>query len=81
MLQFLHPPRFIATIQEIFPPFCLFASFVLTSITGKSCPNASNRGSNANLIKPICDDDLVTCSLSINGATGKPSSFSMSLYN
>lgn len=50
-----------------------------TSITGKSSLKASNKGSRANLINPIWEEDLVTLSLSMNGATGKPSSFSMSL--
>ena len=51
----------------------------LTSITGSSWPRASNSGRRTYLMKPTWEDDLVTFSRSINGATGRPSSFSISL--
>ena len=41
----------------------------------------SNMGSRTNLMKPICAVGLVTFSRSMNGATGKPSSFSRSDYD
>lgn len=53
----------------------------ITSITGSKDPRASKRGSSTYLMKPIWDDDLVTFSRSMKGATGRPSNFSMSLCN
>ena len=32
-------------------------------------------------MKPVCEDGLVTLSRSMNGDTGSPSSFSISLYS
>lgn len=51
-----------------------------TSKIGNNSPKASNSGISTNLIKPICAEGFVTLSRSMNGATGKPSIFSTSLY-
>ena len=40
----------------------------------------SNIGMSTNLMNPICAVGFVTFSLSMKGATGSPSSFSLSLY-
>lgn len=54
--------------------------YVVTSRAGMRAPRASKRGSRTNRMKPTCDEDLVTFSRSMNGATGRPSNFSTSLW-
>ena len=81
-----HKQRYLKTVNSLpsYRPFlpsyrpCLPIQSH-TSNFGRSVPSDSNRGSNTNLMKPVCDDGLVTFSLSINGEIGRPSNFSMSL--
>ena len=68
-------------IDMIWQPMKTFYFYDLTSSFGSSWPSDSNKGSSTNRIKPVCDDDLETFSLSMKGEIGKPSSFSMSLWN
>ena len=53
---------------------------LLTVMTGKRSPRASKSGNSTNLMKPIWEEGLLTLSRSMKGATGRPSSFSMSLW-
>ena len=53
----------------------------LTSRQGKRLVSSVNRGRSTKPMKPVWEDGLDTLSLSMNGETGRPSSFSMSLCN
>lgn len=51
-----------------------------TSKQGKRLASSMKRGSRMNLMKPVWDEGLVTLSRSMKGVTGRPSSFSTSLW-
>lgn len=52
----------------------------LTSKQGNRLASSMKRGKRTNLMKPVWDEGLVTLSRSMKGVTGRPSSFSTSLW-
>lgn len=53
---------------------------LITSKQGKRLASSMKRGRRTNRMNPVWDEGLVTLSLSMNGVTGRPSSFSTSLW-